>query len=143
MGFGLQTVLVSYAVLLSVVAYCCFCATTDGDGPSARLTRCCCEVLPARAEAALRRLPGGDWLLRRGGRLYAYLVHERNPLLQSFYVIVIFGAYGFFVFAVRSRRLSPSRLLALSPPRLALSRPLERRAASPLFGPARPRPTVR
>ena len=25
-------------------------------------------------------------------------MHERNPLLQSFYVAVIFGAYGFFVY---------------------------------------------
>ena len=35
MGYALQTVLASYAVILSVVGYCCFCATTEGDGPGA------------------------------------------------------------------------------------------------------------
>ena len=149
MGYALQTVLASYAVILSVVGYCCFCATTEGDGPGARVTRLCCETLPAAADAAARRLPGGAWLLARGGRWYAYLVHERNPLLQSFYVIVIFGAYGFFVFAVRALA-SPARLLALSPPRplapspRALSRSSRApRGAAAFSRRARPRPTVR
>ena len=93
MGFGLQTVLVSYAVLLSVVAYCCFCATTDGDGPSARLTRCCCEVL-ARARRRLRAAPAARRRLAAAARRAAVRCPctSATLLLQSFYVAVIFGA---------------------------------------------------
>ena len=97
MKLSLTTALLLYAAIIALMVYCCMCASTEGSGPLAAATRFFCETIPSALQRCVRRAPGGARALDGGARLYRYVLYERNPLMQCFYLAVVLGAYGFFV----------------------------------------------
>lgn len=101
--FGFTTygvALIGTYVFFTVVVLVVMCADPEGKGVLAALARFSTEDAPRAFSKLLRALCGARVASTVEGGLWScfdWTCNKRNPLLQTFYLVVILGAYGLVV----------------------------------------------
>jgi len=84
--------MIIYTGILIFVGYLYFCADPSGSGPLSILARFGFESLPAFFWKATEKIIGKRGKDRLAG-IFDYVINQRNPLLQIFYLVLMSGGY--------------------------------------------------